>query len=206
MHLFSGGLSLSPLPPSTRLPKVPGAPLVPLSPSSGGLAGRSDRERGGRPPCTARSLGLPPGFGGMPQPSFTSASLGGAGRRQAPLPLRRPWRVAARAGSGPSSRNNPDRLGSKFQICGPALPSRARRGSGNGGVSLDPFPSGLDLEPPVAGGSSADGGCCGRRPSPLFLTKVVGVGGGVLCFSSSAPQCPCCSPSYRPAMAARGAG
>jgi hypothetical protein len=37
-------------PPSTSLPELPGVSPAPLSLSSGGLAGRSDRERGARPP------------------------------------------------------------------------------------------------------------------------------------------------------------
>jgi hypothetical protein len=88
----------------------------------------------------------------LPWLSFVSASSGGAGRRPALPPLRRPWRAAARARSGPSSRNKPIRLGLRPRSRGSELPSRARRGGGNGGIPLDPHSGSLDLEPPVAGG------------------------------------------------------
>jgi hypothetical protein len=57
------------------------ASLAPLSPSSGGLAGQSDWERGGRAPCIASSVGFflvvglgAVSLGGLPPPI---ASLGG---------------------------------------------------------------------------------------------------------------------------------
>jgi hypothetical protein len=106
IQISERGLFLLP-PPPTRLSLVPGASPAPLSPSSGGLAGRSDQERGGRPPCTACRFGFDSDFGGLPWLSFTSAPSGGADGRRAPPPLLRPWRAAARAGSGLSSMNKP---------------------------------------------------------------------------------------------------
>jgi hypothetical protein len=129
------------------LARRPSSPPPPAAPPTGvlgrGIAG---------PPCTARRVGFLFGFGGMPQPSFTPASSGGAGGRRTPLPLRRSWRTAAWAGSLPSSQNNPARIGLKLRWCGLARPSRSRHGGGNSETSLVPLPCGLDPESPVVGG------------------------------------------------------
>jgi hypothetical protein len=137
------------LPLPTRRSVAPGALPAPLSPSSGGLAGRSDGERGDRPPCIACSLGLVFGVGSLPRSSSEAASSGDAGLRLDLRPLRRPWRAAAGAGSGGSTPNNPARLRSRSRGCGPVLPSRARRG---GGIPFDLHLGAPDLKAPVAGG------------------------------------------------------
>jgi hypothetical protein len=158
MLCFTGGLTLihsslpRVLPPPTRLAVAPDAPPAPLSSSSGGLAGRSDGERGDRPPCIVCRLGFVFGVGSMPRPSSDSASSGDAGRRLDLLPLRRPWRAAVGAGSGGSSPNKPARPDSRPRRCGPVLPSQARRGGGNGGNSFDLHLGAPDLEAPVAEG------------------------------------------------------
>jgi hypothetical protein len=168
-------------PPSTSLPELPGVSPAPLSLSSGGLAGRSDRERGARPPCTASSVEVTPRFGGMLRTRPSSVSSGGADGRRVPSPLRCPWREADRARTGLSSRNKPARLGRSCQLRDQAFPSRARRGGGIGGAPLILLAGGLDLVPPAARGhrgwwrawwsffsASADlGGWKGRR-SPHF--------------------------------------
>jgi hypothetical protein len=98
------------LSPPSALPFLPPPcvhSLAPLSLSSGGSAGQSDWERGGRPYCTTCCLGHVPSVGVMPRWISAPASWGGAGRRQDSPSLRRPWWTATRAGSGHIPLNNP---------------------------------------------------------------------------------------------------
>jgi hypothetical protein len=146
------GFSLFLLPfPPVPPPHLRVDPPAPLSLSSGGLAGRSEGERGDRPPCAVGSLGLIPGFGALPRWSCSPAPPGGAGRRQDLLPLRRPWWAVVGTGSGHSSKNKPARVGLSPLAQDPALPHRSYRGGGNGGARLDPPAGGLDLLLPVVG-------------------------------------------------------
>jgi hypothetical protein len=89
----------SPSLPQRRF-ESPCCPPAPLSPSSGGLAGQSDRERGGRPLCTASLIGVPSSLGVFPFECFKPVSLGCIGQRRGPYPLRCPWWITARVGTG----------------------------------------------------------------------------------------------------------
>jgi hypothetical protein len=117
--IFLLPFALAPHPPL----RVPGSPPAPLSPSSGGLADRSDWERGSRPPCTAGSLGFFSWYGALPLWSFEPASSGDVGRWRVLSPLRRPWRTAARARSGRSSSNKLGLGGLSWPLAwGPEIP------------------------------------------------------------------------------------
>jgi hypothetical protein len=128
----------------TRQPPSPPPPTAPPA----GVTGRGSAG----PLYIASRIGLLPGFGGLPRPSFAPAPTGGAGGRRVPLPLWRSWWAVARAGSRPSSRNNSLRPGPMAWRCDLAPPSLPRPGGGNIGVLLDLPPCGLDLKPPVVGG------------------------------------------------------
>jgi hypothetical protein len=198
-------LPLSPLTPPATEPSGGVDPPAPLSPSSGGSAGRSDRERVGRPPCTARSVGFPPCFGGLPRQSSTLAPTGGAGGRRAPLlsGVRGGRRQGRDLGQAPGIT----RLGPVRWPGGAiwSFPLDLAMGAGTARSAsicslVASIRSLLSL-----GDTSADGRYCSGSALPLCLTKVVGAGRGGLCFSSSASQRSCYSLSCWPAVAARGA-
>jgi hypothetical protein len=94
---------------------------APLSLSSGGAAGRSDWERGGRPPCTGSSLGSFPVFGSMPCRSSQPSSSGSHGRSPSSSSSLRPWwaRVGSRSGRSPliSLLDRCPKLGIKYAPC-----------------------------------------------------------------------------------------
>jgi hypothetical protein len=150
-HLRSAMYGSSPPLPSPLVPPRPCIdPPAPLSLSSGGLAGRSGGERGGRPPCIVCRIGCFLGAGPLPCLSCSPAPPGGAGRRQAPLPHRHPCRAVAGAGSGLSSSNKPARSGSSYLVRDPAPIHRSGRGGKIGGAWLDSAVGALDSQLPVA--------------------------------------------------------
>jgi hypothetical protein len=175
-------LGVSLLAPASLLPTP--AELTrrpPLSPSSGGLAGRSGGERGGRPPCKACSLGFVSSFGSMPSRSCAPTFLGDAGRRREPLPLRRPWWAAGRASSGQSSSNKLIPCARSWPPARDLAPSlRTRHGDGiDGGCfdldSGDPNPWWRPLQqaclPPSLGRGGRAGAWLGRLP-PLLSARL----------------------------------
>jgi hypothetical protein len=149
---------------------------APLSLASGGLAGRSARERGGRPPCTASSLGVFLGRFGVLSRSPSPASSGGVGQRWDPLPRRRPWRAAAGAGSDLGFFNKPGSGRSGLGGQGRKGLSRCRRGDGMGRVPAAPVLGRLDLEQRCAESSRstpfAGHGGRGRSCSATLLSRL----------------------------------
>jgi hypothetical protein len=165
----------------------------PLSLSSGGSAGRSDWERGGRYPCTGSSLGSVHGFGGLPCWSPTPTSSGDADRRPVSFPLRHLRWTTVVTGSRRSSSNKPACARLSPQAWDRVSPSRAHHGDEMARIWLDPCSGSLDpwwrapQQPPLPPSSGRGGRVGSSRgwlpPLPgatlllLLFTLLVGRGG-----------------------------